>query len=186
MIRKAERGDLAACAALIRNSFMTVAEEFGITAENAPRFTAFSVTPERLERQMDEGRPMFVCEEDGVLCGYCSLWVGPNGECELNNLAVLPAFRRRGIGGRLLARAVSAAGDAGCAVMNLGIVEENRTLRQWYERRGAVHCGTKKFDFFPFTCGYMKIALRGAAGRQDGLQQEDRGTAVEPSGQGGA
>ena len=165
MIRKAERGDLAACAALIRKSFMTVAEQLGLTEDNAPRFTAFSVTPERLERQMDEGRPMFVCEEDGVLCGYCSLLLGQDGECELNNLAVLPEFRHRGIGGRLLARAVSAAEDAGCTVMNIGIVEENRTLRQWYERCGAVHCGTAKFDFFPFTCGYMKIGLRGAAAK---------------------
>ena len=24
-----------------------------------------------------------------------------------------------------------------------------------YEQNGAVHTGTKKFDFFPFTCGYM-------------------------------
>ena len=28
-------------------------------------------------------------------------------------------------------------------------------LRNWYEDNGAVHTGTKKFDFFPFTCGYM-------------------------------
>ena len=28
-----------------------------------------------------------------------------------------------------------------------------------YEQQGAVHTGTEKFDFFPFTCGYMKIPL---------------------------
>ena len=39
------------------------------------------------------------------------------------------------------------------------IVEENTVLRKWYERNGAVHIGTEKFDFFPFTCGYMRIAL---------------------------
>ena len=39
--------------------------------------------------------------------------------------------------------------------MNIGIVEENTKLRKWYEQNGAVHTGTKKFDFFPFTCGYM-------------------------------
>jgi len=39
--------------------------------------------------------------------------------------------------------------------MNIGIVEENIKLKQWYELYGAVHIGTKKFDFFPFTCGYM-------------------------------
>ena len=33
-------------------------------------------------------------------------------------------------------------------------------LRKWYERNGAVHTGTEKFDFFPFTCGYLTIDLR--------------------------
>lgn len=37
-----------------------------------------------------------------------------------------------------------------------GFTEENTPLREWYERYGAEHIGTKKFDFFPFTCGYMK------------------------------
>ena len=43
--------------------------------------------------------------------------------------------------------------------MDLSIVEENTVLRAWYESYGAVHTGTEKFDFFPFTCGYMKIPL---------------------------
>ena len=44
-------------------------------------------------------------------------------------------------------------------MMKLSIVEENTVLRKWYERNGAVHTGTEKFDFFPFTCGYMEINL---------------------------
>ena len=47
----------------------------------------------------------------------------------------------------------------GCSLMNIGIVEENTRLRKWYEDNGAVHVGTKKFNFFPFTCGYMKKEL---------------------------
>ena len=43
-----------------------------------------------------------------------------------------------------------------CKIINIGIVEENLRLRKWYKENGAVHIGTKKFDFFPFTCGYMK------------------------------
>ncbi len=40
--------------------------------------------------------------------------------------------------------------------MKIGIVEENVTLHKWYEVYGFVHTGTEKFDFFPFTCGYME------------------------------
>ena len=157
MIRKVDRRDIPACAALIRRSFMTVAEEFGLTPENAPRFTAFATTPERLYHQMDvERRPMFVWEEGGVLRGYCSLLIQPDGTCELNNLAVLPEYRRAGIGARLLEHACATARTLGCHTVNIGIVEENAALRRWYERHGAIHTGTRKFDFFPFTCGYMK------------------------------
>ena len=38
-------------------------------------------------------------------------------------------------------------------------VEENITLRKWYETFGFTHIGTKKFDFFSFTCGYMEKVL---------------------------
>ena len=48
MIREVKRDELAACAALIRKSFRTVADEFGFTEENAPRFTAFATTEDRL------------------------------------------------------------------------------------------------------------------------------------------
>ncbi len=52
MIRKAEQADLPECVKVIRNSFQTVADEFGFTEENAPRFTAFATTEDRLMWQM--------------------------------------------------------------------------------------------------------------------------------------
>ena len=77
----------------------------------------------------------------------------------MNNLAVLPDHRHKGIGKELLEHSYSAARDHGCRRMIIGIVEENKRLRKWYEDNGAVHLGTKKFDFFPFTCGYLKKDL---------------------------
>ena len=47
----------------------------------------------------------------------------------------------------------------GCTQMEIGIVEENRRLRAWYEAHDFVHTVTKKFDFFPFICGYMRKEL---------------------------
>lgn len=160
MIREVKRDDIPECVGVIKRSFMTVAEQFGLTEQNAPRFTAFATTEERLLRQMEnERRPMFAAEEDGTLCGYYSLLVGENGECELNNLAVLPECRHKGLGGQLLTHAFGTAKKLGCGIVNIGIVEENTVLRGWYEKYGAVHLGTHKFDFFPFTCGYMRKEL---------------------------
>ena len=156
MIRQITKKDIPECVDIIRKSFKTVADEYGFTIENAPRFTAFATTVERLSWQFEnEPRQMFVYEQDGVLCGYYSLLMQDNNECELNNLAVLPEYRHCGIGKKLLEHAYETAKAQGCKTMNIGIVEENTKLRKWYEQNGAVHTGTKKFDFFPFTCGYM-------------------------------
>ena len=160
MIRQMTREEIPACVDIIRRSFKTVADEYGITQENAPRFTAFATDEDRLYYQADnEHRLMYVYEQNGRLCGYYSLLFQENNECELNNLSVLPEYRHKGIGKKLLEHARSVSKENGCISINLGIVEENKRLRQWYEQNGAVHLGTKKFDFFPFTCGFMKIEL---------------------------
>ena len=46
-----------------------------------------------------------------------------------------------------------------CKKMKIGIVEENKKLRKWYEAHGFIHTHAEKFDFFPFTCGYMEREL---------------------------
>ena len=97
-----------------------------------------------------------MAEVDGLPCGYYSLLNQGNGECELNNLAVLPEYRHRGLGTQLLEHSFVTARKMGCLYLNIGIVEENTVLRKWYEQNGAYHTGTKKYDFFPFTCGYLR------------------------------
>ena len=160
MIREMTREEIPACVDIIRKSFMTVADEFGFTEENAPRFTAFAVDNDRMAYWLDaQNRLMFVYVDGGVLCGYYNLLMNDNGECELGSLAVLPEYRHKGYGKELIAHAIDQARKAGFEKLNLSIVEENKVLRKWYEQNGAVHLGTQKFDFFPFTCGYMEIRL---------------------------
>ena len=160
MIREMMREEIPVCVDVIRKSFMTVADEFGFTEENAPLFVAFAVCDDRLIDQLDsQHRLMFVYEDKGVICGYYSLLMQENNECELGSLSVLPEYRHKGYGRELLMHSLDQARKAGCKKLNLSIVEENQVLRKWYEQNGAVHLYTKKFDFFPFTCGYLEINL---------------------------
>ena len=155
-IRKIEEKDIAQCVYVIRESFKTVADQFGFTEENAPRFTAFATDENRIRWQLNgEHRPMYGYFLENKLAGYYSLLLQEENQCELNNLAVLPAERHQKIGEEMIRDAFSRASEMGCVQMNIGIVEENTVLRQWYEDLGFDHTGTKKFDFFPFTCGYM-------------------------------
>ncbi len=160
MIRKVNREDISECVRVIRRSHQTVADQCGFTEENAPRYIALATDENRLIWQMEhEHRLMFLDEENGVIRGYYSLLLKPDGECELSNLSVLPEYRHHGVGAELFSHAIDAAREHHCRMMRWSIVEENTVLRKWYERNGAVHTGTEKYDFFPFTCGYMEIQL---------------------------
>jgi hypothetical protein len=44
MIREITKDEIAECVKVIKASFQTVAKEFNITLENAPRYVAFSTT----------------------------------------------------------------------------------------------------------------------------------------------
>lgn len=59
MIKQITKENIPECVKVIRASFLTVAEEFGFTHENAPRFTAFATTEDRLYWQIEsEHRPI--------------------------------------------------------------------------------------------------------------------------------
>ena len=165
VIRPITDSDIEDCVELIRRSFMTVANEFGLTMQNAPRFTAFATDTSRLKTQHGEGRPMFVFEDDkGTPIGYYSLCHKDTDTVELNQLCIDPAHRHRKLGEKMLLHAIREGMVRGYRHMTIGIVEENQRLRTWYEKYGFVHTGTQKFDFFPFTCGYMNKKLYGEDG----------------------
>jgi len=161
MIKHIEEKHINECVEVIKDSFLTVAKEFGITEKNAPGYVAFSTTYEKLLRQLnEEKRPIFAYfNTDGRIIGYYSLRLKGNSECELNNLCVLSSFRHKGIGRELLEHSFAYSREPGCNIMNISIIEENVKLKLWYESFGFEHVENKKLDFFPFTCGYLKKKL---------------------------
>ena len=160
-IRPIRNDEIPDCACVIRESFRTVADEFGFTEENAPRFTAFAMTEERIRHEAEDPRRTVIgCfDEEQRLVGCYSLFKPEEGPCELNHLCVLPEFRHRHIGQTLVQDAFERALELGSQKMLISIVEENTVLKRWYEGFGFVPVGTQKFDFFPFTCGYLLRTL---------------------------
>ena len=60
MIQEIRQEDILQSVEVIRKSFATVANEFGITEENGARFTAFATDEERINWHMfGEHRPMY-------------------------------------------------------------------------------------------------------------------------------
>ena len=74
MIKEIEKNEIPECVNVIRKSFQTVADEFGFTPENAPRFTAFATTEEWLVYQLEYEHRLMASyyDDDGkILKSYC-------------------------------------------------------------------------------------------------------------------
>lgn len=159
MIKQVENKEqLNICIDIIRNSFATVAEEFSLTENNCPSHTAF-MTIDKLEKQFDDNRPMFLFYQEDIPVGYFSLTKCNDGEWELNNLAVLPEFRHSGIGKALIDYAVARVKNYDGNKISIGIIEENKKLKEWYLKLGFKHISTRKFEHLPFTVGFMELEV---------------------------
>jgi [ribosomal protein S18]-alanine N-acetyltransferase len=78
---------------------------------------------------------LIVAECSARLVGFASYRVIVQ-ETELLNLAVLPAFRRRGIGARLLQEVIRSARECGVSDLFLEVREGNRGALRLYEHFG--------------------------------------------------
>ncbi len=159
MIRNIIESEIDECAAVIRASHATVANNFGLTKENCPTHTSF-IQPEKLKMQFDHGCPMFVYIEDSKIVGYFSMIPQKDGGLELDNLSVLPQYRHKGYGAEMIKYAVNTAKSMNVDALKIGIIEENTILKNWYLRNGFVHIGTRKFEHLPFTVGFMEYKIK--------------------------
>lgn len=72
------------------------------------------------------------------------LWRAAGGEAEILTIAVLPPWRRGGLGGGLLGRALCASAEAGADVMFLEAAADNIAALSLYEKRGFARVGLRK------------------------------------------
>lgn len=85
----------------------------------------------------------YAAEEDGVLAGYCGMqYVLDEGY--INNIAVDPAYRRRGIASALMDRAIDVARELELAFLTLEVRESNTAAIALYEKFGFVSVGQRR------------------------------------------
>jgi ribosomal protein S18 acetylase RimI-like enzyme len=146
---------------VVRFGFATVADEFGLTVENAPTNAGFWTLPE-IQRVVARPTQVFAVEQSGRLvgCGFACAARNRPGTWELRHLAVLPEARHRGYGEALVAEAARRSREAGAATLRIGIIAENRRLSAWYVRLGfvTVEAGSR-YPGLPFTVDHLELAL---------------------------
>lgn len=72
------------------------------------------------------------------------LWRAVAGEAEILTIAVLPPWRRRGLGGLLLEAALSSARVSGAETMFLEVAADNSGAQALYSSRGFTRAGLRK------------------------------------------
>ncbi len=109
----------------------------------------FSVpwTPAQLASQLDESRYVFLAAvQDGRVLGYIGmLYVLDEGY--ISNVAVSPAFRRRGIADKLITELLRRANALSLSFVTLEVRESNIPAIALYENQGFERVGLRK-DYY--------------------------------------
>lgn len=161
VIRRVRPEELELFADVIRRSFSTVAEEFGLTVRSAPTNGAF-LKAGRLFSDLDRGALLYGLFSGGTPAGFMELEEKDAGVFELKKLSVLPRCRRRGCGGLLLDYARDEVSRMGGRKITIGIIEDNIRLKNWYLKHGFLSVKTARFPHLPFVVGFMELDMDSA------------------------
>lgn len=146
---------LAESIKIIRDAFMTVAEELKLTQANSPTNPAFIEMPALLALKEKEVvfYGLFQGEQQ---IGFIALEKA-NGEVYyLEKLAVIPEYRHHGCGRYLMDFAFDWVQSEGGKKISIALIEENTRLKQWYQDYGFNETGKKQFPHLPFTVCFME------------------------------
>ena len=153
-IRVGTKADIHVLVEIIQDSFLDVAERFGLTPQNSPTHPS-NCRPEWLLREMDRGVTFYMLENDGQPVGCVALEKISDEVCYLERLAVLPQERRKGFGAALVRHVLSKARLLDVYRVGIGIIAEHKELQNWYEKLGFEEVESKRFPQLIFQVTLM-------------------------------
>ena len=153
-IRVGTKADIHILVEIIQDSFLDVAERFGLTPQNSPTHPS-NCRPEWLLREMDRGVSFYMLENDGQPVGCAALEKISDEVCYLERLAVLPQERRKGFGEALVKHVLSKARLLDVYRVGIGIIAEHKELQNWYEKLGFEEVESKRFPQLIFQVTLM-------------------------------
>lgn len=74
----------------------------------------------------------------------------------MERLAVLPEYRHKGIDRKLMKFVFDNVKEDGGERVSIGIINENRKLKNWYLQYGFIETGVKKFEHLSFVVCFME------------------------------
>ena len=143
---------------VIHEAFLTVARDFNLTAANAPTNPAF-MSLDDFKKMDNESTEMYGAFMNGRCVGFIAIRHESASTCWLEKVSVIPDFRSRGVGKALMDFAVDSINDKQCVEIKIGIINENRQLKDWYLSYGFTVQDVMSFDHLPFEVCLMRYDM---------------------------
>jgi ribosomal protein S18 acetylase RimI-like enzyme len=159
VIKQIIKSDLLSCLEIFHNGYETVAIEFGLTEENCPDRGRANLPFDKLVSEFEKGTLMYGYFLEDKIVGFLGLKIDTSGGCKLNDIIILPEYRQKGYGKELLNFCKIKALELGAKKITLGMIDDNKKLKNWYIENGFINVGFKKFEKAPFTVGFMELTL---------------------------
>jgi diamine N-acetyltransferase len=153
-----EDSGLEEAAKVIRASFATVARDLNFNRENCPTHPSFTSSDE-LKEMKEKGVQLFGLYLEETVAGFVALEKADEQLCYIEKLAVLPEYRHKGYGGRMVGFACSRAGALGARRISAGIIDEQEVLKSWYGGLGFTERDIRSYPHLPFTVCFMEKEL---------------------------
>jgi diamine N-acetyltransferase len=152
--------ELTICVTLIRDSFASVATDFQLTIENCPSHPSL-IEIVKLKEMYEKGVSMFVWREEEISAGFIAIEQSDLTKpwWYIEKLSVLPEYRHKGIGEKLMQFAIEEIERRGGTYISIALIDEQTILKEWYANLGFRFVASKKFDHLPFGVCFMEYEL---------------------------
>ena len=157
-IKVAHHRHVATISEIIRSAYLEVAEQFDLNRENCPKHPS-NCTDQWIQRDLDRGVTYFLLELAEKPLGCAALEVVNDALCYLERVAVLPEYKGKGLGRKLVGHVINQARQDGMKEVGIGIIAKQQELGHWYQKIGFEKGETKHFDHLPFEVLFMTYRI---------------------------
>jgi diamine N-acetyltransferase len=157
MIRQVTiQDDFDKLAKLLNDSYSTVVDDFGITKENCPFHNAY-INGDTLKSKLIPIREFYCLEDNNQPIGFIVIEKSDNEKetFYIEKVAIHPDYRHKNKGRQIMEFAENRILELGGKRISVGLIDENKQLKDWYKSQGYKETGTKIFDHLPFNVCFM-------------------------------
>jgi len=143
---------------ILNKAFLTIAQQYNFTKENAPTFPAF-INYDRIENSLNNGLKMYGYKNNDQIIGCVGYSFYKEQIYFIERLATLPEFRHLGIGKKLMQFVENIIKEVGGKIVEIHVVDKNIVLRNWYKELNYFEIRIDEIKSLPFNSCVMNKDL---------------------------